>query len=68
MATYRKLGDTTNTVYMNGKPTKKDKAEDDFIYLDIQIYELVNCLGTERAIKYLQNKIKQIKAIQGGGK
>ena len=68
MATYRKLGDKTNTVYMNGKPTKKDKAEDDFIYLDIQIYELVNCLGTERAIKYLQNKIKQIKAIQGGGK
>ena len=68
MATYRKLGDKTNTVYMNGKPTKKDKAEDDFIYLDIQIYELVSCLGTERAIKYLQNKIKQIKAIQGGGK
>ena len=68
MATYRKLGDTTNTVYMNGKPTKKDKAEDDFIYLDIQIYELVSCLGTDRAIKYLQDKIKQIKAIQGGGK
>ena len=68
MATYRKLGDKTNTVYMDGKAPKEDKAEDDFIYLDIQIYELVNCLGTERAIKYLQNKIKQIKAIQGGGK
>ena len=66
MATYRKLGDKTNTVYMNGKPTKKDKAEDDFIYLDIQIYELVNCLGTERAIKYLQDKIKQIKKMEGG--
>ena len=66
MATYRKLGDTTNTVYMNGKPTKKDKAEDDFIYLDIQIYELVSCLGTDRAIKYLQDKIKQIKKMEGG--
>ena len=31
MATYRKLGDKTNTVYMNGKPPKKDEAED-FIY------------------------------------
>ena len=66
MATYRKLGDTTNTVYMNGKPTKKDKAEDDFIYLDIQIYELVSCLGTDRAIKYLQDKIKQIKKMESG--
>ena len=65
MATYRKLGDKTNTVYMNGKPTKKDKAEDDFIYLDIQIYELVSCLGTDRAIKYLQDKIKQIKKMEG---
>ena len=66
MATYRKLGDKTNTVYMNGKPTKKDKAEDDFIYLDIQIYELVSCLGSEKAIKYLQNKIKQIKQMESG--
>ena len=66
MATYRKLGDTTNTVYMNGKPTKKDKAEDDFIYLDIQIYELVSCLGTDRAIKYLQDKIQTIKKMESG--
>ena len=66
MATYRKLGDKTNTVYMNGK-APKDKAED-FIYLDIQIYELVDCLGTDRAIKYLQDKIQTIKKMQGGGK
>ena len=66
MATYRKLGDKTNTVYMNGKPTKKDKAEDDFIYLDIQIYELVSCLGTDRAIKYLQDKIQTIKKMESG--
>ena len=66
MATYKKLGDKTNTVYMNGKPTKKDKAEDDFIYLDIQIYELVSCLGTDRAIKYLQDKIQTIKKMESG--
>ena len=65
MATYRKLGDKTNTVYMDGKP-KKDKAED-FIYLDLQIYELVSCLGTDEAIKYLKDKIKQRKAMEGGG-
>ena len=67
MATYRKLGDKTNTVYMDGKAPKK-QAEDDFIYLDIQIYELVDCLGTDRAIKYLQDKIQTIKKMQGGGK
>ena len=65
MATYRKLGDKTNTVYMDGKAPKK-QAEDDFIYLDIQIYELVSCLGSEKAIKYLQNKIKQIKQMESG--
>ena len=53
-----------NTTYLSGKP-KKDKAED-FIYLDIQIYELVNHLGADGAIKYLKNKIKLIKAMEGG--
>ena len=52
-----------NTTYLSGKP-KKDKAED-FIYLDIQIYELVNHLGADGAIKYLKNKIKLIKAMEG---
>ena len=55
-----------NTTYLSGKP-KKDKAED-FIYLDIQIYELVNHLGTDEAIKYLKNKIKAIKDMEGAGK
>ena len=64
MATYRKLGDKTNTVYMDGK-APKDKAED-FIYLDLQIMDLYNRLGGDEAIKYLQNKIKQIKKMEGG--
>ena len=64
--TIRNQASKTKVTYMSGKPTKKDKAEDDFIYLDIQIYELVSCLGTERAIKYLQDKIKQIKKMESG--
>ena len=64
MATYRKLGDKTNTVYMDGK-APKDKAED-FIYLDLQIMDLYNRLGAEEAIKYLKDKIKTIKTMEGG--
>ena len=67
MATYRKLGDKTNTVYMDGKAPKKDKAED-FIYLDLQIMDLYSRLGAEEAIKYLKDKIQTIKKMQGGGK
>ena len=66
MATYKKLGDKTNTVYMDGK-APKDKAED-FIYLDLQIMELYSRLGAEEAIKYLKDKIKLIKTMEGGGK
>ena len=53
-----------NTRYLDGKP-KKDKAED-FIYLDLQIMELYIRLGADEAIKYLKDKIKQIKAMEGG--
>ena len=52
--------------YMSGKP-KKDTV-DDFIYLDLQIYELVDYVGTDEAIKYLKDKIQTIKKMQGGGK
>ena len=50
--------------YLSGKPPK-DKAED-FIYLDLQIMELFIRLGADEAIKYLKDKIKQIKAMEGG--
>ena len=50
--------------YISGKPPKKDKAED-FIYLDLQIMELYSRLGAEEAIKYLKDKIKQIKTMEG---
>ena len=63
MATYRKLGDKTNTVYMDGK-APKDKAED-FIYLDLEIWNMLSILGQKETIKYLQDKIKLIKQMEG---
>lgn len=67
MATYRKLGDKTNTVYMDGKAPKDDKYYNT-TQLSCLIYEMAQIKGQEETIKYLQNKIKQIKAIQGGDK
>ena len=66
MATYKKLGDKTNTVYMDGK-APKDKAED-FIYLDLEIWNMLSILGQKETIKYLQDKIQTIKKMQGGDK
>ena len=52
--------------YMSGKP-KKDTVQD-FIYLDIEIMELYSRLGGKDAIKYLQDKIKLIKTMEGESK
>lgn len=52
-----------NTRYLSGK-APKDKAED-FIYLDLQIMDLYSRLGAEEAIKYLKDKIKTIKQMEG---
>ena len=67
MATYRKLGDKTNTVYMDGRPNKDDKYYNT-TQLSALIYEMAQIKGQDETIQYLQDKIKQIKAIQGGGK
>ena len=67
MATYRKLGDKTNTVYMDGKAPKDDKYYNT-TQLSCLIYEMTQIKGQDETIAYLKDKIKQIKAIQGGGK
>ena len=67
MATYRKLGDKTNTVYLDGRPNKDDKYYNT-TQLSALIYEMAQIKGQDETIQYLQDKIKQIKAIQGGGK
>lgn len=66
MATYRKLGDKTNTVYMDGKAPKEDTYYNT-TQLSCLIYEMTQIKGQEETIKYLQNKVKQLKT-QGGGK
>lgn len=67
MATYRKLGDKTNTVYMDGRAPKDDKYYND-TQLSCLIYEMTNVKGCDETIKYLQDKIQTIKKMQGGGK
>ena len=52
--------------YMNGK-APRDKAED-FIYLDLEIWNMLSILGQKETIKYLQDKIQTIKKMQGGDK
>ena len=64
MATYRKLGDKTNTVYMDGKAPKDDKYYNT-TQLSCLIFEMAQIKGQEETIKYLQNKVKQIKQLEG---
>ena len=66
MATYKKLGDKTGTVYMDGKPEKEDTYYNT-TQLSCLIFEMAQIKGQEETIKYLQNKVKQLKT-QGGGK
>ena len=65
MATYRKLGDKTNTVYMDGKAPKEDTYYNT-TQLSCLIFEMAQIKGQEETIKYLQNKVKQIKQMEGG--
>ena len=66
MATYRKLGDKTKTVYLDGKAPKEDTYYNT-TQLSCLIFEMAQIKGQEETIKYLQNKVKQLKT-QGGGK
>lgn len=52
--------------YLNGKAPKDDKYYNT-TQLSCLIFEMANIKGQEETIKYLQNKVKQLKT-QGGGK
>lgn len=65
--TIRNQASKTKVTYLNGKAPKKDKAED-FIYLDLEIWNMLSILGQKETIKYLQDKIQTIKKMQGGDK
>ena len=64
MATYRKLGDKTNTVYMDGKAPKEDTYYNT-TQLSCLIFEMAQIKGQEETIKYLKDKIKTIKQMEG---
>ena len=55
-----------NTQYLSGKPNKDDKYYNT-TQLSCLIFEMAQIKGQEETIKYLQNKVKQLKT-QGGGK
>ena len=55
-----------NTQYLSGKPNKEDRYYNT-TQLSCLIFEMAQIKGQEETIKYLQNKIKQLKT-QGGGK
>ena len=52
--------------YLNGKAPKDDKYYNT-TQLSCLIFEMAQIKGQEETIKYLQNKVKQLKT-QGGGK
>ena len=56
-----------NTTYLSGKPPKKEDTYYNTTQLSCLIFEMAQIKGQEETIKYLQNKVKQLKT-QGGGK
>ena len=56
----------TKVTYLNGKAPKDDKYYNT-TQLSCLIFEMANIKGCDETIKYLQNKVKQLKT-QGGGK
>ena len=53
--------------YMSGKAPKEDTYYNT-TQLSCLIFEMAQIKGQEETIKYLQDKIKLIKKMQGGGK
>ena len=53
--------------YMNGKAPKDDKYYNT-TQLSCLIYEMTQIKGQNETIQYLEDKIKQLKKMQGGGK
>ena len=65
--TIRNQASKTKVTYLSGKPNKEDKYYNT-TQLSALIYEMAQIKGQDETIKYLQDKIKLIKKMQGGGK
>ena len=57
-----------NTTYLSGKPPKKDDKYYNTTQLSCLIFEMAQIKGQNETIQYLEDKIKQLKKMQGGGK
>ena len=57
-----------NTTYLSGKPPKKDDKYYNTTQLSCLIYEMTQIKGQNETIQYLEDKIKQLKKMQGGDK
>lgn len=64
--TIRNQASKTKVTYLNGKAPKEDTYYNT-TQLSCLIFEMAQIKGQEETIKYLQNKVKQLKT-QGGGK
>ena len=64
--TIRNQASKTKVTYLNGKAPKEDTYYNT-TQLSCLIFEMAQSKGQEETIKYLQNKVKQLKT-QGGGK
>ena len=56
-----------NTTYLSGKAPKEDTYYNT-TQLSCLIYEMTQIKGQNETIQYLEDKIKQLKKMQGGGK
>ena len=62
--TKRNQASKTKVTYMSGKAPKEDTYYNT-TQLSCLIFEMAQIKGQEETIKYLQNKVKQIKQMEG---
>ena len=65
--TIRNQASKTKVTYMSGKAPKEDTYYNT-TQLSCLIYEMAQIKGQNETIQYLEDKIKQLKKMQGGGK
>ena len=65
--TIRNQASKTKVTYLSGKPNKEDTYYNT-TQLSCLIYEMTQIKGQNETIQYLEDKIKQLKKMQGGDK
>ena len=65
--TIRNEASKNKVTYLNGKAPKEDTYYNT-TQLSCLIFEMAQIKGQNETIQYLEDKIKQLKKMQGGGK